>query len=260
MDHVRCATWNIGGGFMFTGDVQDGLSYDEENLFYFIDVLRQSEVEILALQEAHVDCRQSVSQVELIAESLGFNYSPSYGYGPSHIKEGNELALGVVSKYPIIESSFIQLPNPHLTVVRPGGQTWVSFDVGMQITKICLEGNELVFINGHMVPFHYFKRDFLDEEFAHIREEVSRIISQYKDLPVIVAADFNYYDVIKLFPELFEKYRFTTCFSNEITAPGKEQQDHVFYSNHWNMVSYEIDSNVKADHYLCSADLIIKKK
>lgn len=250
---LRAGTWNIGGGFLFRKKVQDGFSYEEEDLSYFIEQLKLQKLDLLALQEVHVDTA-GASQAQTIAKELGCIPSETYPYGNSHIKPGNSLALSIISKFPVVKSSFCKLPNPALKKVWPDGSVWTSFDVGLQISTIALESGPVQFINGHTVPFHYYGRDFMEQEFEHIRNNIEDIILESVEIPTIVSVDLNYPDAEKLLPKIFKDDVFQPSFRDVETALGKGQQDHILFSHHWSFRRYEIHK-VNADHALCISEL-----
>ncbi|MDO8655329.1 MAG: endonuclease/exonuclease/phosphatase family protein, partial [bacterium] len=70
---MKVVSWNIAGGHIFTGKIADASSYEEENLEYFIDILRERNADIVLLQESHTPIKGGEkSQGTLIAEELGY--------------------------------------------------------------------------------------------------------------------------------------------------------------------------------------------
>ncbi len=258
---VSVGTWNIGGGFKFDKKIQDGFSYETEDLDYFISHIPESKIDILSIQEAHSATKPNTDkehQIKTIGEALNFNFTNSYPYGPSHIKAGNLLSLGNVTRFSIIDSEFYKLPNPNLTIERENGDIWKSFDVGFLVSKIDFLGTEINLINGHMVPFHYFEKDFMDPEFDHIRDAITEILIETSDLPTIIATDFNYPDIQTLLPKVFQNNLFYSSFNNQETAIGKGQQDHILFSNHWSLIDYKINSNTRSDHFMCISEIQLR--
>jgi endonuclease/exonuclease/phosphatase (EEP) superfamily protein YafD len=196
------------------------------------------------------------SQAEIIAKALDYDFK-EITYGNSHIKEEQHLALATLSKYPIKKSYFHKLPNPNLTMRFPDGKVWESFDVGFLTVKIDYKEKPITVANCHLVPFHYFKRDFAEPAFQDIRDDISEFMVSLKDESVIVGGDFNYNNLRSLLPTVFESDQYNEVFEDIETRPGRGQQDHILYSSQWNLSSYEI-KKADADHYLCIADFDLK--
>ena len=253
---MRFASWNIAGGHTFSKSLEDGISYDGENLDYFIDELKKANADIIVLQESHtpIDERE-ISQGKIIADALGFSLAGNHPYmNPSHIKPGNQLSLAVMSRYPVVETSFHKVPNPHLTIMRPNGDVWKTYDYGLLNCVLNMEGTPINITDGHLVPLHYFKRDFAEPEFQPVRDDIENFFQTLSEQPTIVGCDFNYNDIQKLFPQIFENDLYRETFTGEETTPGRGQQDHILISKNWNIIKTEI-RKVHADHLLCLADV-----
>ncbi len=256
---MRFASWNIAGGHTFKKSLEDAISYEEENLSYFIDELRKVDADIVVLQEAHTpDDSSEPLQSEIIAKELGYHLAGNQPYSPrSHIKAGNKLTLASLSKYPVISSSFHKLPNPGLKITRLNGDVWVSFDVGFLTNTIDYNGTQINISNGHMVPFHYFKRDFSEPEFEPVRNSIIELYKSQAIRPALSGVDFNYNDLQKLLPAIFEGDLYEEAFTDMETTPGRGQQDHVLFSNRWKLEKSEV-KKVTADHFICIVDLELK--
>lgn len=248
---MKLLSWNIAGGHTFSKTTSDALSYDQEDFPYFRGQLAQIQADVICLQEQHLT--QTGSQAQQIAQKLRYAFLKEHGYGNSHIKAGNGLALGNISMFEIINSEYHILPNPHLTVTRENGDQWVTFDVGFLITEILYKEQKVNIANCHLVPFHYFKRDFLEPEFAPIREDIEALLLALAEKPSIIAGDFNFSNLNILLPNTFARQDYKEVFEGETTV-GKGQQDHILYSSHWNLEKYEI-IKTKSDHYACVAEL-----
>lgn len=255
---MKFLCWNIAGAYTFTGSIGDALSYDKEDLGYFIGEIKNTEAEVIILQEAHIPNDEiMMAHAKEIADSIGYQYSITHPYGNSHIKKGHQLALATISKYPITRSYFHLLPNPKLKVVRPNGDEWVSLEVGFHIAEIEYLGKKINVANCHLVPLHYFGREYMEKEFEHIRNDVSNLALSLSKDPTIFAGDFNFNDLSLLLPQVFKDGIYKEAFVGMETTPGKGQQDHVLYSNHWKMSEYKV-GKVKADHYQCIVDLSLE--
>ena len=256
---MKVATWNIAGGHPLLGSGAEALreNYAQETLGYFTETLRKVNVDCVALQETHIAFHgDGSSQADVIGSELRLHVSPSQPYGKSHIKDGRLLALANLSRLPILQTYFHKLPNPGLTVVRPDGARWVSQDVGFLVSQVLFQEELIQFVNGHMVPFHYFGRSFHELAFQRIRDDISHLFMALAQTGTIIAADFNYTNLQDLLPRIFEDGSYQDAFIAD-TTPDKGQQDHILLSKQWQYRSCEI-KKTETDHYLCLADVTLK--
>ena len=256
---MKIASWNIAGGHLLTKNVKDAIGYEKEDLNYFIQELKKLRVDIICLQEIHIAKKGNNNQVEPIAKKLGLKYwtAEHYAGAASHIKAGQLIGMGVVSRFPIVSAKYQAPPNPRLTVKRPNGIIWNTIDMGLLLTEIKYKGQIINIINFHLVPLHYFGKNWADKEFIHIRDHITNLLLEAAKKPTIAIGDFNYADLEKIYPKIFSQGKYQETFL-EMTTPAKGQQDHILYSTHWQLSSYEINTNVEADHYICSAELELK--
>ena len=254
---MRFASWNIAGGHLFRKSVEDALSYEEENLDYFISELEKIVADILVLQESHtpIDTTQ-LSQASIIAKKLGYKLAGNHPYQEnSHIKKGNQLSLAVLSKHPVINSSFHRVPNPNLKITRENGDQWKTYDVGFLNCALDYHGTKINVSNGHMVPFHYFHRDFLEPTFQPIRDSIVQLFISLSQQPTIVGADFNFNNLKSLLPPIFEKGLYKEAFIGIETTPGKGQQDHLLASHQWVIKTSDVKKKSSTDHFMCVMDV-----
>jgi endonuclease/exonuclease/phosphatase family metal-dependent hydrolase len=251
---MKVLSWNIAGGHTITGAVEESLNYNTEDLPYFEQQIKQLNPDVVGLQEVHTpDKDDTQTQAGILAKAVGYKYFENQPYGKSHIKDGNKISLAMLSKYPIINSFFHQLPNPNLTIKRPNGDKWVTFDVGFLVNTIRYKEQKIVIMNCHLVPFHYFERNYDESEFQYIRDDIAELLSPFSETPTIVLGDFNYADLRKIIPDVFENQKYKEAFEHVETTPEKGQQDHILFTKHWNLKKYEIRKG-KSDHHMCIAD------
>lgn len=253
---MKIVSWNIAGAHTFKGRVEDASSYEKEDLEYFISQLVSLNADIISLQESHTPLMgDEPPQAEIIARNLGYKFVINHPYfDRSHIKQGQRLSLAIISKAPVENSYFHLLPNPNLRVVRPNGDVWVTFDAGFLVVSLGYKGTTINVANCHMIPFHYFNRDFL--EFDGIKNDASDFLRGLAQEPTLVTGDFNYNDLRKLLPDVLESMYYE-AFEGIETAPERGQQDHILFSKHWNLRGYDV-RKANSDHYLCVAELALK--
>lgn len=254
---MKLALWNIAGGFplITRGQEWSRDNYKEEDIEAFIPPLQKTGADIFCLQEVHAESPTDSQQITALCESLQAKPTKLYTYSNnSHIKPGSHLAMAILSKLPITKTIMQKLPNPHLTITRPDGSIWKSLDCGFIISEIEYAGQKIHIVDGHLVPFHYYGRDFSDSAFDFIRDAIAEILLPLSDKPTVIAADFNFDGLERLLPKLFPT--FTEVF-HEQTTPTKGQQDHILVSSHWNVLDFKVKKEV-SDHFLCTAEIELK--
>lgn len=254
---MKVVTWNIAGCHKFRGRIGIGEAsyYEEQDFDYFAEILKLTNADFIGLQESFTSVDGNEVQAEKLAKKLNYPYWQNHAYGESHYKDKNRLSLGNLSHFPIIEKYYHLLPNPRISILRPNGQTWRSFDVGFLVSVIKHQDKVINFANCHLVPLHYFKKDFADKEFDIVRADLTKFAIGLLKNPTILLGDFNYAHLDKVFPELFNN-GYKDAFNTE-TAPGKGQQDHILFSHHWKLNTATVEK-FEADHYLCQSVLHLK--
>ena len=253
---MKVVSWNIAGCHKFEGRIEDASDYGEQDFMYFAKILRDTHADFIGLQEAFTSVDGKVSQTEQLAQELDYKNWQNHPYGDAHYKGHNKLSLGNLHNFQLIKSYYHILPNPKVSILRPNGQTWVSFDVGFLVSVIKYQNQEINIANCHLVPLHYFKKDFADQEFDSVKKDLVDFALSLTSNPTILLGDFNYADLEKVAPNLFSA-GYKDAFTNTETAPGKGQQDHIIFSNHWTLDDWKVQKH-EADHYLCEADLNLK--
>ena len=251
---MKIVSWNIAGAHTFTKEIGDALSYEKEDLDYFINQLKEQLADFVLLQEAHTSEDGKESQANIIAKELGFGYFENHPYCSSHIKKGQRLTLSNQGRLPIRKGYFYKLPNPNLEVIRPDGQYWRTFDAGFLVTEVDNNGSIINVVNGHMIPFHYYNSNFADPKHEPIRDSITKFFLELSSKPTVIAADFNYENLRTLLPKIFVNNLYNEAFEGRETARGKGQQDHILFSKHFKLQNYEV-LKFNADHYICTATL-----
>jgi endonuclease/exonuclease/phosphatase family metal-dependent hydrolase len=247
---MRVATWNVGGGYVSTNN---NLEFNTENLDYFIDELEKVKPDITCFQEIHTSKRND--QPRIIANKLNTTYFKTASIASSHLKDGEELALSIVSNYPILYSKFHKLTNPNLKMIFKGEEV-TSHDKGFLEIRVLYQGETISVLSGHMVPYHNFGRNFTEDEFKQIRGEIESLITKTA-MPTVICADMNFPNIEQLIPKVFKK-GYTSILDDEPTTPKGKKLDKIIISKDWIYTKTGIVKGI-ADHYLCLADIELRK-
>ncbi len=246
---MKFVTWNIGGGYIFS---EDPTKFDTEDINYFIEELRHLKPDVICLQEAHTSNLQN--QPQFIANALGLQYVQSNVVDHSHIKEGEKLTISILSKFPLIKQRYVQVTNPNLESEYKG-KICKSHNKGFLETFADYKNNSIRIITGHMNPFHIFNRDFMEDEFKIIRDEIKDMIYINQETPMIFGGDINHKNMIQLVPKLETTHQ--VILNDLPTIPKGSALDKIIASKEWSFSNLQITKG-KADHYMCSVELELK--
>lgn len=244
------STWNIWGWFISSIDNQS--DYNIENINYFIDELKNISPDIICLQEVHLS--KNNNQTNIIAKALWFNYIEFETISDSHLKDWENLAISVISKFPIIDSKYHKLINPNLEFIWNWKKAF-SHDKWFLDVKINYDNKIVRVLSWHMVPFRKFWKDFLSNEFIEIRNQIEKTIL-LDSTNTIVCADMNFEEIYKLIPNVFSSW-FKFILDDIPTTPKNRKYDKIIISGDFEFKSSKI-INWSADHYLCFADIEFK--
>lgn len=247
---MKVISWNIGGGFI-SEDSHN--SYSKEDLNYFINVLNEEQGDIICFQELHTSL--DINQSEEIANRLNYYYN-TVPFSDSHIKEKNKLNISILSKFEIISSNYIILPNVDFKFLLNGKKV-SSHEKGIIEIIINYKNQNIRILNLQLQPFRKFKRNILEEDFSLLRDTVENYFLKSK-LPTIICGDFNNESIKKVFPKLFNKYNYSLSFTESIiTTPRKRSYDKIIYSKEFQLENFGIKETL-ADHHLCNSKLNLK--
>ena len=252
---MKIATWNIGGGILGDSHQTDGFS----QLEYHIDFIRRFDPDVICLQESHDYRSDKPSQTKAIAGALGYAYSSSTPISKSHLDPDAFLALGILSKYPILQTEYTKFFNPGLTATGPSGQRWELFDKGFCLHEIDVLGRTVSVVNAHCFPLHYFDATPSEPRFSEIWQSLSVGLEQARKNPLAVAAiDLNSPDIRNLLPGQLEDGAYVSAIDNVPTTPKGIQQDYLLYSNGFSLESTSV-TPTRADHHFCLMELVSKE-
>lgn len=252
MYKIRVATWNIGGGFIDSSDMQ---RFDTPDIKYFANELKRFGCKLIFIQEAHTSKLTGKSeQAEFLSKHLRLDYYTCVSISPSHLQPDQNLSLLILSAFPIENSTYIQIENPKLEVIRPDLTKWYSFDKGFLVVTVKMRKRVRV-ICGHSHPFIDFKRVPTDPDFNQLRKQIENVIlgDRMEKSTCIVGADMNWNEIRELLPDVFSN-SFKCVFENVKTTPNQGQLDYLLVSPDIKTGKYAITPGL-SDHYLCVADL-----
>ncbi len=246
---MNIATWSIGSGFI--ADEETNL-YSKENLQYFINTIKAENPDILFLQEVDTNPNNPPdNQATMIANALGYEVTSSVLH-PNHLKAGRMQSLAILSRYPLQASWLSLLPNPHITHTTESGIEMVAFDKGFLAAQVEIDSTIVQVICGHFLPFHKFKRDWMEDEFKHIRCAVDATMGSFTTRPTICGIDMNYAQAADLAPSAMgSDYKELI---DQPTIPEGWQSDHLIVSKEMRAHNSRVIPG-QADHYLCVAEI-----
>ena len=192
-------------------------------LFDIIDFLKQSNADIICLQEVNESARAGF-QVSSFKEELKMNSH----FGANVVNLGFNYGLVTYSKYPIKGEEHIYLSS-------------FREQRGMLHTVVKIDYKKLNIINVHLG---------LDEEEREIQmRELIDFIKKLGNEPYIVVGDFNQggvsidHDILKDVAKELEK-------SNILTFPtGLDRIDYIFVSSNLEVINYDVLIKDMSDHY-----------
>lgn len=246
---MKIATWNIGGGILGESHQIDGVP----DLSYYADFLRVASPDVLCLQEQHSYGDAKLSQAEELAGMLGYPYWQSQAYSPSHTESGAYLSLGMLSRFPLIDTRYTEFENPRLKATGPNGTPWAMFDKGFTETLVRTDTEDVRLINIHGFPFHYFGANATEERFEPIWDTLVGAMSLSRERgSTIVAGDFNVRKIESVMGDLLAE-DFENAFVGD-TTPDSGQQDYVLYDSRLHLMRTSIVPT-RSDHSYCEVVL-----
>ena len=141
LPNLKVISWNVSCGIFQTKSHSDPIAGCQ----YIVDTLLRSQADIVGLQEVLLPGTNNVSFPEIISSQARYPYYKSMALSPSHLVEGQALALAIFSRYPITETKFVVLPNPNIAIDSPTGTEWKTHDKGFLVCKILI-GNQSIFV------------------------------------------------------------------------------------------------------------------
>lgn len=248
MRRIKVATWNIGGGILGESHQTHGLP----NLTRHAAVLSECDPDIVCLQEAHIYAT-GVDQVATLATLCGYKYHVTREISPSHLAKDASLALGLLSKFPIVDQEYIEFPNPGYRNTGPNGEEWILFDKGFTTAKVEIGDGVLHVVNAHYFPFHYFNADPRDPRLTYVLDPLRDVLRQLEHSPAVACIDLNSPYIDELLPVALQIYQ--ELIPRGSTTPKGVQQDYILGTRFARLLERLDPVQSHADHFMCMADI-----
>ncbi len=246
---LKILQWNIGGGFIRNAedDVMTPGIYCHDNFQCVIDFVKQTQPDIIALQESHA--KEEGVQAEQLAKALGYTSWVNDPCDDSHIDPAAKLSQSIISRFPITSHRFDSFLNPHWTR-QEGENKYHSHEKGMTTCELSVDNSTLVVQTLHAVPFNnFFSVHPGSPEAEPVRASMAVCVRPRDGQSYVLAGDFNIDQgpLSDFFPTLKEKgieeFELDTP-----TTPKGRHFDHVLYRD-LTPVSISSDQTVLTDHY-----------
>ena len=248
---MRVATFNISSGFL----VDEDRVPLHEDLSAFADQIREVDPDILCMQEVGM-LEGMPDQAHLIAELLEGYHVRYQAMHENHVAKQGELGVAILSKMPLSDVTFHQLPDDGLHgrfELFGEVQDLVSHTKGLLEAQIEIDGHSVRVLSAHLPAFRRFDADPLEERFVHVREAIGEAVLKGAAIPTLFCGDMNYPEMEKMVPEVFTA-GFQNVLSGKPTTMSGRAIDYIIASPDWK--AGETDSVLKfGDHALCWVDL-----
>ncbi|WP_157762726.1 endonuclease/exonuclease/phosphatase family protein [Nocardia yamanashiensis] len=243
----RVVTWNIAGGrrSLSTG----AFDYSEVDLPYFAEKLRRLNPDVINVQESEIGPDGSTART--LAELLGYSHVYETKMCPSHISEGKDLGLAVLSRLPIEGAQAQRLPTTRLDL-KVRGVSVEPYDRYAQ--RVNVAGINVV--NLHPTPLGFFGHSYEEGAGAEHAREIGTAVRGMVEGPAVVAADLNTDRPGLVYGSTFEDLGMSAALEPDArTVPGWDgAPDQIYSSRDFQTVNQGVETT-DTDHHLVWADL-----
>lgn len=250
---MKIATYNIASGYNFEDFAKTGKpTFDLMKTAAFIKGFGADVITLNEIASQYNTKAGRINEVTQIAECCEYAYS-QFARG-TIFSSGRDLGNTILSNYPILESKVIHVLAPTEEERRPDENSWYEDRV---ILCCILEafGTKIRYITTH------FGLNKLEKE--RMMSALCDMLAE-SDMPTILSGDFNELPHSDILQPLYEKYRSVADVMgvNECTLCEPMEQpltvDHIFVSDHFDILEYRVLKRVLSDHYPCTAKLRLK--
>lgn len=246
--NLKTVTWNIGGGRLLEEgrDPAGSGSYTRDGLEHIVKWLKQSDPDIIALQE--VEGTDQSNQIAYMASRLGYVDACYDATSRSHMDQSKQLGNGIISRFPLSAHRTGKFHNPH-KIFNLEGRSVQSHDKGYSTCSVRVNENIISTTTLHLLPFRVMEIELDSETASTIFSSVTDALQGAGEL-VLIQGDFNIdaESVGKYFPTLFGDNGLKEIVVETATTPKGRKYDHVLYKG-LTLTKVEIDSSVGTDHY-----------
>jgi endonuclease/exonuclease/phosphatase family metal-dependent hydrolase len=239
---LKVATWNIGGGLIKSASGK----FDEENLDYFTNTIKDLDCDVVFLQEVHGD--EMHSQATELADRLGYSCATQM-ISKSHLEKNKKFHLSIIAKQKLSNPKLIKLTNPKLENKEKG---YLSHDKGFILCELEIENKSITLVSGHLFPYYIFGKRIEDDELSYAREEIDLILSSLDD-PRIIGVDMNSENSGIILPKSLSS-SLVEVENTQATCPSGEHVDHIFTSKDIKASETKVIEG-EADHFILISTL-----
>lgn len=226
---LKIASYNISGGFYEDDqsvDFFDKNTSDDIDLRLLNDIVKninEEDIDIICFQE--IITTERIRYIERIMENTNLKYEEHFETSPNNTIENTNVGIAILSKYPIDSSIKKLFTNPMLSKTTSSGNTYYTFDKGLIISTINVNGTSLNVLTHHGFPYRRFNST--PEENKDCFAEFDNYIKEYN--PDIITGDFNSENFMDLMSYTNENYIRT--FNVPTTDDGKRFDDILLRKN-----------------------------
>ena len=248
---LKIASYNISGGFYEDDqsvDFFDKAKSDDIDLRLLNDtvkIINDEDIDIICFQE--IITTERINYIKRIMDNTNLKYEEHFETSPCHLVENAEMGIAILSKYSIEDSIKKMFTNPRLSKTTSSGNTYYSFDKGLLITKVNVNGSYISVLTHHGFPFRRFNTTPEDNKNVFI--EFDNYIKEFN--PYVVTGDFNAETFIDMMDYTRNNYIKTI---NEVTTDDGKKFDNILLKNS-NYSSKIIKS--LSDHFMIVSEIEI---
>lgn len=201
---MRLLTLNTGGAYVraVDADATADESYSQQGIGHVIDLLKSEMPDVIVLQESHT--KGADIQANVIAEALYISHVVNKPYDDSHIEEGAQLSLAIISRWPLSDIRFELFKNPGFRMTY-GEREWYCHDKGVLSANVATPSGLVRVVTTHLVPFKLFGKPIDGDEVKAVLADVDEKLCAHAQSEgvsrCVVAGDTNL-DVDSLKPLL----------------------------------------------------------
>ena len=242
---LKVATYNISGGFYEDNQTVDFFDKDKAAgidlrlLNDIVKIINDENIDIICFQE--IITTKSINYINMLMEGTDLKYESHFELSPCHIVKDTDCGVAILSRYPITGSIQKMFTNPKLAKTTSSGNTYYTFDKGLLVSEINVDGKTISVLTHQNFPFRRFNST--PEANENIFIEFDNYIKEFN--PDIVNGDFNSENFIDMMPYTNNTYVKTV---NEVTTDDGMRFDNILIKKGVNYSAKIIKS--LSDHFI----------